>query len=362
MQRTGVPLLNDRLLNQHPIPALLPEQLQRFTAQTLQTKPVRDFDPRVALAALRSANDKAVIAVDIGGDKLTASLFTVTDGAIRRDREVLNYQSYDGAGYLSALLKVRETALREMVPVGISFAGPTDDARLIAGPNLPIFSEELREACNSDFANLFPQVEVANDAEAGMLAGVLEAARRYPDAGDVIYIINGSGLGGSVLTGGTIYATEPGHIEVVGELNAFDQRKRCVLGGASHVCIEVVAASKAGVEDIWAQRTGDRLSGQEIAARYLSGDRLAFDLYENSARITAHAIRGMAAAFRLPNDSGQTLVVGHGGIFHVPGYGERVGAILEKDLDCTLPLLLTKDFSANTCLEGAAIAVAVRRF
>ena len=171
MQRTGVPLFNDRLLNQHPIPALLPEQLQRFTDQTLQTKPVRDFDPRVALAALRAANDKAVIAVDIGGDKLTASLFTVTDGAIRRDREVLNYHSYDGAGYLSALLKVRETALREMVPVGISFAGPTDDARLIAGPNLPIFSQELREACNSDFANLFPQVEVANDAEAGMLAG-----------------------------------------------------------------------------------------------------------------------------------------------------------------------------------------------
>lgn len=360
VQRTGVPWFDDVLLNHRPTPPLLLEQVRRFTTEALGAKPVRDFDPQAALAALRAADNKAVIAVDIGGDKLTASFFTVLDGTIRRTREVLNHQSHGGAGYLSALLKVRETALREMVPIGISFAGPTDHARLIAGPNLPVFTHEFGSAYNSDFANLFPRVEVANDAEAGMLAAALEAARRYPATRDVIYIINGSGFGGSVLTGRTIYATEPGHIEVIGELNAFDQRRRCGLGGAGHVCIEVVAASKAGVEDIWAQQTGDRLSGQEIAARYLSGDQLAYHLYENSAHITAHVIRGMAAAFRLQGDSGRLVVVGHGGIFHVPGYGERVRAILEKDLGYALPFLFTQDFSANTCLEGAAIAVAIR--
>jgi predicted NBD/HSP70 family sugar kinase len=348
------------MLNHRPVPPLLPEQVSRFTAETLQAKPVRDFDPRAALAALRAADKKTVIAVDIGGDKLTATFFAVTDGAVRRTREVLNRQGHGGAGYLSALLELRETARREMVPVGVSFAGPTEGTRLIAGPNLPVFTREFQDAFNRDFANLFPAVEVANDAEAGMLAGALEAVRSYPDTRDVIYIINGSGLGGSVLTGQTIYAAEPGHIEVVGELNAFDQRKACGLGGAAYVCIESVAASKAGVEDIWAQRTGGRLSGQEIAARYLSGDSLAIDLYDNSAHITAHAIRGMAAAFRLPRDHGQLVVVGHGGIFHVPGYGERVRAILDGDLGYPVPFLFTKDFSANTCLEGAAIAVAVR--
>jgi predicted NBD/HSP70 family sugar kinase len=360
VQRTGVPFSDGRLLNHRPVRSLLPEQLSRFTAEALQAKPVRDFDPRAALTALRAADKKAVIAVDIGGDKLAASFVTMADGAVVRTREVLSRQGYDGAGYLSALLGVRETARREMVPVGVSFAGPTEGTRLIAGPNLPVFIREFQDGFNSDFANLFPAVEVANDAEAGMLAGALEAVRRYPDTRDVIYIINGSGLGGSVLTGQTIYAAEPGHIEVIGELNAFGQRKACGLGGAEHVCIEAVAASKAGVEDIWAQRTADRLSGQEIAARYLTGDSLAIDLYDNSAHITAHAIRGMAAAFRLLRDPGQLVVVGHGGIFHVPGYGERVRAILDEDRGYPVPLLFTKDFSANTCLEGAAIAVAVR--
>lgn len=350
------------MLNHRPVPPLLPEQLSRFTPEKLQAKPVRDFDPRTALAGLRAADKKAVIAVDIGGDKLTATFFSITDGTVRRTRDVLNRQGYGGAGYLSALLELRETARHEMVPVGVSFAGPTEGTRLIAGPNLPVFTREFGDAFHGDFANVFPAVEVANDAEAGMLAGALEAVRRYPDTRDVVYIINGSGLGGSVLTGQTIYATEPGHIEVVGELNAFGQSKACGLGGAAYVCIEAVAASKAGVEDIWAQQAGDRLSGREIAARYLSGDPRAIDLYDNSACITAHAIRGMAAAFRLPGDAGQLVVVGHGGIFHVPGYGERVRVILDEDIGHPVPMLFTKDFSANTCLEGAAIAVAVRDF
>jgi hypothetical protein len=48
--------------------------------------------------------------------------------------------------------------------------------------------------------------------------------------------------------------------------------------------------------------------------------------------------------------------VGHGGTFEVPGYGERLRAILEKDLAYSPSLLLTKDFSANACLDGGAIA------
>jgi predicted NBD/HSP70 family sugar kinase len=360
VERTGVESPDSSLLNQRPVLSLLPQQLRKFTTETLQVKPVRAFNPHTALAALSVTDNKSVIAVDIGGDKITASFFTITDDAIQRTLEVLNRQSYGGAGYLSALLEVRGIALREKVPVGVSFAGPTMGTRLIAGPNLPVFISEFQDAYNGDFANLFQMVEVANDAEAGILAGAVEAVRCYPDTRDVIYIINGSGLGGSVLTEDTIYAAEPGHIEVVGELNPFCQRKRCGLGNAAHVCIEVVAASKAGVEDIWAQRTGDQISGHQIAVRYLSGDRLALDLYDNSAYITAHAIRGMAAALRLPGDPGRLVIVGHGGIFHVLGYGERVRATLEKDLGYAAPVLFTKDFSANTCLEGAAIAAAAR--
>lgn len=70
--------------------------------------------------------------------------------------------------------------------------------------------------------------------------------------------------------------------------------------------------------------------------------------------MTAHVIVGLASAFHL--DPERTSVVCHGGIFHVLGYGERVRAIPAKDLPRPPGLVFTKDFSTNTCLDGAALA------
>lgn len=357
---TGLALSSLGLLNQRAVPALLPEQLRRFTAKALQARSVRRFDAREVLAGLQARDGSAVLAVDIGGDKLSASYFSVREGDVHRVSDVLTRQGDDGVGYLDALREVGEFARRERLPVGISFAGPTEGTRLLAGPNLPVFVAELAAGYGGDFANLFPEIEVANDAEAGIIAGALEAVRRYPDARDVIYIINGSGLGGSVLTGDVIYAAEPGHIAVDDDLNIFRQRKYCGLGGAPYVCLEAVAASKAGIEDVWLQQTGEPLTGHEIAARYLHGHQVAFELYDNSAHILAHAVKGMAAVFKLLADPRRLVVVGHGGIFNVPGYGERLRAILENDLGYAPRIMFTRNFSHNTCLEGAAIAVSER--
>jgi predicted NBD/HSP70 family sugar kinase len=359
-KKTGLTLHSSGRLHQRPIPELLPQQVRRFTAGTLRARPVRRFDTEQAAGSLRASDGKPVLAVDIGGDKIAASCFTVRDGAVQRGDDVLTRHGDDGAGYLAALTELSGFARRLKVPVGISFAGPTNGTRLLAAPNLPLFIAEFRDRYDGDFANLFHEVELANDAEAGIMAAALEAARRYPGARDLIYIINGSGLGGSVLTGNMIYAAEPGHIEVADRLNAYGQRKSCGLAGAGYVCVEVVAASKAGVEDIWFQRSGEHLSGQEISARYLAGDRVALGIYDNSALVTAHVIKGMAVAFGLLGAPRQLVVAGHGGIFQVPGYGERLRTILGRDLRHEPQMLFTKDFSANTCLEGAAIAIAGR--
>lgn len=343
-----------------PIPDLLPEQLKRFTITSLRARLVRQFDARASLGGLRASDGEMVIGVDIGGDKLSASYFVVRGGAVERTRDVLSCQGDGGSGYLAALAELRERACREALTVGISFAGPVDGTRLVAAPNLPDFLAELGEGYGGDFARLFPAVTVANDAVAGLMAGAVEAARRYPDSRDVIYVINGSGLGGAVLTRNSIYAAEPGHVRVAGQLNPFGQRKECGLDGASFPCVEAVAASKAGVEDIWQQRTLRRLPGQEISARYQAGDRLASELYDSSARIMAHVILGMATAFGLTADPGRLVVVGHGGIFHVPGYGDRIVDILGHALAAAPRFLFTREFSPNTCLAGAAVAAASR--
>ncbi|HCU94050.1 MAG TPA: hypothetical protein DHU96_15530 [Actinobacteria bacterium] len=349
------------LLANRQVPDLVPEQVERFTVEALRAKPVRSFDPQAALHRLRAGGEKTVIAVDIGGDKLIALSYNIRDGLLLQLAEVLARRGDGGSAYLDGLEEVANLARRKTLSVGISFAGPTDGTKLLAGPNLPVFTAELHDRCGGDFAGLFPAVAVANDAEAGIMAGALEAAKRYPETQNVIYVINGSGIGGAVLTDNMIFAAEPGHIQVEPRLNPFGQHKSCGMDGATYVCIELVAASKAGVEDIWLQQKGKRLNGKEIAAKYLAGDHMALDLYENSALVTAHAIKGMARAFGLPKDFDGTVVVGHGGIFEVPGYPKRVCSILGKDLPTVPRMLFTKDFSTNACLDGAAIAAATKR-
>jgi predicted NBD/HSP70 family sugar kinase len=346
----GVDSLVDR-----PIPGLLAEQVGRFTRDSLQAKSVRTFDPQAVLSTLRAELGQAVVAIDIGGDKLAWSCYQVRDGALWQAGEAHLYQADGGAGYLDVLEQIATLAHRQRLLVGISLAGPIDGTRLVAGPNLPDFTAELYARYDGNFARLFPAVQVANDAEAGLMAGALEAAKRHPGTQRVIYLINGSGLGGAVLRDGVIFAAEPGHVEVDARLNSFGQQKVCGVLGASHVCVEAIAASKAGLEDLWRQHRGEQRSGHDIAARYLEGDPFALALYDNSALVTAHVVTGIARAFGLP-DFGGTIVVGHGGIFEVPGYRERLGAILTAGLPDSPQMLYTRDFSANTCLDGAAIA------
>jgi predicted NBD/HSP70 family sugar kinase len=343
------------------MPELAPEQLRRFTKDSLRARPVRAFDVDEVLDTLRLHDGMTVLGVDIGGDKITTADFTVSNGRVESSGHRLAAQGDNGAGYLAALRAVADSARRRGIPVGISFAGPVSGTCMQAAPNLPLFAREFRASYGGDFASLFWKVELANDAEAGIMAAALEAARRHPDSSGVVYVINGSGLGGAVLTGSTIYASEPGHIEVSAQLNdidGFTQRKQCGLDGATYVCIEAVGASKAGVEDIWHQITGQKLTGRQISTLLLDGDELARSVYHNSARITAHAIKGMGTAFGLFQRGNRPVVVGHGGIFEVPGYGALVREILGRDLATAPRILFTKDFSLNACLDGAATAIA----
>jgi predicted NBD/HSP70 family sugar kinase len=349
------------LFSQRRVPELKPEQVGRFTLAALRARRARNFDPRAALEALGACESKAVVAIDIGGDKMAAVSYVVHDGRLVQTTEALLGRGDGGSGYVTLLEETARRAQVGTLSVGVSYAGEISGTKLITGPNLPAFIAEMFDRYGGDFGRLFPQVVVANDAEAGIMASALEAIKWYPDMRQLIYVINGSGLGGAVLSENTIFATEPGHIEVVPELNPLSQDKPCGVLGAGHVCLEGIAASKAGVEDIWFRQRGDRLNGRQIAAICLTGDELAADLYDNSALGTAHAIKGMSRAFGLPENFDQTIIVGHGGIFHVPGYGARVKAILAKDLSHVPSMIFTNEFSTNACLEGVAIAAVTKR-
>jgi len=308
------------------------------------------------LRRMRADGSNTVLAVDMGGDKLVWSRFNIRPGSVKQAGNAFVMRAYDGSGYLDLLEDVAVVARKESLTVGISLAGPTEGTRLVASPNLGTFTEELYDRYGGDFTNLFQRVKLANDAEAGIMAASLEAVRRHPDTRDVIYVINGSGVGGAVLRDGTIYATEPGHVELHSLLNRFNQTKICGLFGAEYVCVDHVAASRAGIEDIWYQQTGKQLTGIELSQLYRQHNLLAIELYDGSAVVMAHVIAGIVRAFALPRDFSRVAVVCHGGIFGVEGYGDRLLGVLAALNGRAPKLLLTSEFSQNACLDGAAIA------
>ncbi len=349
-------------LTRFDVPPLYSAQLAKFTMESIRATPVMNFDPEEALVmlALKKLQEEPIVCVDIGGDTVVSGLAWLSgDRLVFDEQEKNELKSTDGVGYLSMLEEISHYATGHGFPVGISYAGPIVDSSPVAGQNVQIFLSELNAIYDNDFANLFPTLAVVrNDAVSGLISGTIQAKREEPRTTNVIYIINGSGLGGAALAGygNELYAAEPGHIAVIPKLNPEEQQKVCGFLGNEYTCIENIAGSKAGIEDIWLRNTGEALTGKQLEDLYKTGDDRVTHLYNDSAVLVAHTAQGVANSFNFDLKSRATVVVGHGGAFKFPEYGERIQQILEHTLGQKSRLLMTKDYSPNACLDGAALS------
>ena len=335
------------------------EQLSLFNKESLFAQKIFKFDPSAVLERLKKLEGEVVLGIDLGGNKAEASLFTISQqGLVKADGQEM--KSVNGKGYLAFLEDTAREYRQNQVMVGISSAGAVRGTKLISSVNLPILVEELKEKYDGDFSNLYKgELSLVNDAVSGVIASTLEARIKYEDVGNIILFINGGGIGGAVLTKGEIWATEPGHVKLADSLNKFKQRKLCRPRMRNYICIENVAASGAGIEDLWFKKTGEKLSGEEISQRYQEKNEFAAELYESSSLICAHAIVGISKVFTLFEKENDTLIFCHGGIFNVPGYAEGLKQILEKHFGFDLRFICTKDLGKNLSLYGAGIAAAI---
>ncbi len=344
------------ILTSNPIPPLANGQIKFFSIESLRARKVQDFDPKIILDKLQSHEELKVYGVDIGGDKITSAFFTKEINSLNPQGTPEIMQSNKGEGYLDFLKKIAKKAKEENLGVGISLAATVSGNKLIeGGSNLDFLITELKAEFENDFSKIFEKIIVVNDAVAGLMSGVVQAQEKYPDTIDAVFLINGSGLNTAVLKNNEIWAGEMGHVNIDSKLNPHNQEKICNLYAADYVCIENIASSKAGIEDIWLQKTRQYLSGREISGKMQSGEKLAIELYDNSAVLSAHMVMGISSAFEVLKDK-KTAIICHGGTFNVPGYPERIEQVLEEYLGFRPNIIFTKDYSQNACLDGAAIS------
>ncbi len=332
------------------LPRYVPEQVATYLTDALITQPVCRFDPA---AGARLHEGQQVIAVDIGGDKIRSARYTVHNGELSiGDEQVM--QSRGGAGYLDFLERLARDAEQEDLQVGISSATKMNGSIIARTVNLPILRDEMRHLYGGDYARIFPgRSFVANDTVAGICGAASRLALRGEPVEHAGFIICASGMGGSVIADGVATHVEVAHVPLADALNPLGQTTACGVEGREYACVERVAAARAGIEDLWRQRTGEALDGRELGRRYEGGDPLATTLYETSALAVAHAIVGLATRYRFPE--GEGIVVLHGGNFEIPRYREAVTRNLAAMPGTPPRVVFSRDLSANACLDGAAI-------
>lgn len=349
------------ILKHRRVPNLLSSQLERITPESLLARDTGPFSVENTVKLLGNAEGRTMWGIDIGGTGVKARRAIVTDGQVKFIGEELFYpvqgeKENAGLNYVGALEQICKEIGDDKTPVGISVAGIVDNGKLIDSPNLKAFTRELEEKGGFDKV-LKRHVAVYNDAAAGLISGAIGAAQNGLSFENIIYLINGGGIGGAALVNGRLISMEPGHIEVDRHLNPFGVTEPCGFLDRQHVCIERLS-SMGRIEDIWEQLQGERLTGKQIAERMYGYNKLAAHLLDNSAVIMAHGIEGIRQSLNLTPD--KTLVVGHGGGFKVSGMVDRIDQVFKnhrKNSDLQLTIKPTSAFGIdNACLTGAAIA------
>jgi predicted NBD/HSP70 family sugar kinase len=326
------------------------EQIAMYQTDHLLSAYVCPFSPQKAIEKMQEPYE--VLALDIGGDKLRRAQYTIEHGSLYKTDEQV-FPSNKGKGYLAILEKIAEEATTRNMAVGISTATKMAGSVITRTTNLDEFFAEFLERYGADYSVLFPERSfVANDTITGLCGSSTLLTSQRRALSESAFVISASGLGGAVLKDNQATHVEIAHVPVIPELNPFGQKRHCHIEEKAYVCVERVAAARAGIEDVYFQQTGEKKDGVEISALYEQGNRLATTLYETSALLIAHATEGLRKRYHF-SDSG--VVVFHGGNFEISKYRQAVIRDMSAFSVSPEQIVFSRDLSKNVCLDGAAI-------
>ena len=198
-------------------------------------------------------------------------------------------------------------------------------------------------------------VVIENDVNACAIAEHRLGAAK--DCGDFLWMTVSNGIGGALFLGGSLYAGafggsgEIGHLKVAGA-------DAPLCGCGKRGCLEAVASGK-GIERAYAEKTGERITAKEIAARAEAGDTTAAECYARAGAYMGDAISHSVNLLNLKRVILGGGVVGGQALFMpalLQSYREKLFEQANADVEIGISSL-----GYNAALLGAAAIADIKR-
>ena len=193
------------------------------------------------------------VGVDVGGTKVAAGVVDEDGRVVAQLRRATSAQVEGAAERTIAELVLELAATHPVEAVGVGAAGLVDETRSVVrfAPNLGWREQPLRELLES--ATNLPVV-VENDANAAAWAEYRFGAARGRD--DVVMVTVGTGIGGALILGGSLYRGGFGLAGEIGHLVLDPDGPACGCGRRG--CWEQFASGNALLRDARARAADDR--------------------------------------------------------------------------------------------------------
>ncbi len=195
-----------------------------------------------------AVKERAYLAVDIGGTKLSAGIVSDDGRVLVQDRcETPSDGVWDALVALVERVRARLTSLAstsgfeyELIACGVGSGGPmSDDGDKVSTLSIPTWRDFPLRSSIASLTGLPTFVD--NDAKAVVLGEVWCGAA--VGCRDVIGMVVSTGVGGGIITDGKLLDGDTGNAGHIGHINVVPNGRLCKCGARG--CLEAVASGTA---------------------------------------------------------------------------------------------------------------------
>jgi glucokinase len=248
---------------------------------------------------------QATFGVDLGGTNVRTAVVDA-DGSILDDRRVPTPPTLDGiVAEIATAVRGLGATWPDARGLGVGAAGMVDaDGVIHYAPNVPAFLQApVRDRL---LAEVDMPVVVDNDANAAIVGELEHGAAR--GCRDVLLITLGTGVGGGVLSGGTMLRGAHGFGAEIGHFQVDPRGPKCACGGIGHW--EALASGSA-LGRLGRERAQAGAAPSVLAAA--GGDPAAVD----GVHVGDAAQRGAADALAIVEEYARWVAVGIVGLVNI---------------------------------------------